>query len=130
MPPAGAQALDLRRQLRADRGHCPAPRRLISATAGAVACAEALRAGADDYIVKPYDVGTFVARLQRLIEIYARCSLAHPVTQLPTGGQVQTYVQSIDWRSDGPRWTFLYMDLSISPPTTRSTASRPATPCS
>jgi CheY-like chemotaxis protein len=110
-PPSGAQALDLCRQLRADLGATALPLVVISAAAGAVACAEALRAGADDYIVKPYDVGTFVARLQRLIEIYARCSLTHPVTQLPTGGQVQTYVQSIDWRPDGPRWTFLYMDL-------------------
>ena len=110
-PPSGAVALELCRQLRADLGATALPLVVISAATGAVACAEALRAGADDYIIKPYDVGAFVARLQRLIEIYARCSLAHPVTQLPTGGQVQAYVQSIDWRPDGPPWTFLYMDL-------------------
>jgi len=59
----GMDGLALVRALRAhpDRRHIPVI--LLTARAGAEAAASGLRAGADDYIVKPFDPGELLARL-------------------------------------------------------------------
>jgi signal transduction histidine kinase/DNA-binding response OmpR family regulator len=59
----GLDGLALVRMLRADPALSRTPVILLTARAGAESAAEGLRAGADDYIVKPFDPTELLARL-------------------------------------------------------------------
>jgi PAS domain S-box-containing protein len=59
----GLDGLSLIRELRADPRTARIPVLLLSARAGQEAAAEGLRAGADDYLVKPFAAGELLARV-------------------------------------------------------------------
>lgn len=64
----GIDGLELLRELRADEATRTIPVMLVSARAGEEARVEGLRAGADDYLVKPFSAGELVERVQSLAE--------------------------------------------------------------
>ena len=60
----GRSGLDLVRMLRADENTARLPVILLTARFGADAAAEGLAAGADDYVVKPFDPAELLARVR------------------------------------------------------------------
>ena len=85
----GRDGLSLVRMIRADPALAGVPVVLLTARAGAEFAAEGLRAGADDYIVKPFDADELLARLDVHQELaclrnYALAQAEHQVSNLET----------------------------------------------
>ena len=66
--PGELDGLDVLRILRAEDGDRPVRVLLLSARASDDDVAHGLEAGADDYVVKPFDAAELVARVGRLLE--------------------------------------------------------------
>ncbi len=66
--PGELDGLDVLRVLRAEDGDRPVRVLLLSARASDDDVAHGLEAGADDYVVKPFDAAELVARVGRLLE--------------------------------------------------------------
>lgn len=65
----GMSGIDLVRALRADERHARTPLVLLTARSGPEAATEGLGAGADDYVVKPFDPRELVARVTTHLEL-------------------------------------------------------------
>lgn len=85
----GRDGLSLVRMIRADPELATVPVILLTARAGAESAAEGLRAGADDYIVKPFNAEELLARLDVHHELtclrnYALAQAQNQVANLET----------------------------------------------
>ena len=68
----------LLRALREDRATAQVPVMLLSARAGEEAAADGLRAGADDYVIKPFSARELIARVEsRLVQARLRAAERH-----------------------------------------------------
>jgi signal transduction histidine kinase/CheY-like chemotaxis protein/anti-sigma regulatory factor (Ser/Thr protein kinase) len=77
----GMTGLSLLNALRGDPGTADVPIILLSAQAGAEATADALHAGADDYLVKPFSSVELLARVRSTIEL-ARLRAQHSAREM------------------------------------------------
>jgi len=69
----------------------------------------AFEAGADDYVIKPFDVEELRLRVEGIIRYSRRGVLLHPITNLPGGELIVEQLKTI---KDLPEpWTLLYFDL-------------------
>jgi CheY-like chemotaxis protein len=69
----------------------------------------AFEAGADDYVVKPFDVEELRLRVEGVIRYSRRGVLLHPITNLPGGELIVEQLKAIKDIPDP--WTLLYFDL-------------------
>lgn len=68
-------------------------------------------AGADDYIVKPFDIEELRLRVEGVIRYSRRGVLMHPVTGLPGGDLIGEQLRAI--KSATEPWTLLYFNLKF-----------------
>jgi len=73
---------DLCRQIRRDPLIFMTPVLMLSAFGGEPEIVHALQQGADDYLVKPFDVGTLFARVKSLLDKQERTMKVNPITRL------------------------------------------------
>jgi diguanylate cyclase (GGDEF)-like protein len=102
---------ELCRQLRADWNTQRIPIILVTSFGGAENRIHGLLAGADDYLMKPYDVRELVVRLHRLIATYSNCSQINSLTKLPGNQVIRTYVEEICLGERKRDWALLQIDL-------------------
>jgi diguanylate cyclase (GGDEF)-like protein len=102
---------DLCRQLRADWNTQRLPIVLATSLGGAENRMQGLLAGADDYIIKPYDVRELMVRLHRLVSTYTNCSDLHPLTKLPGSRVIAGYVEKVCVEESG-QWALLQVDIN------------------
>ncbi len=67
-----------------------------------------LELGADDYIVKPFDLDELRLKVRNAIQRAARENLSHPVTGLPSSRLVEEQLKSLIPRKD---WAFLLFGI-------------------
>jgi diguanylate cyclase (GGDEF)-like protein len=99
-------------QLRADWNTRQIPIVLVTSFAGAEGRIKGLRSGADDYLIKPYDVRELVTRLHRLISIYSGCSQLNPLTKLPGSQALASYIDEVCSCVPQRPWALLHLDLN------------------
>jgi len=71
---------ELCRQIRRDPLVFMMPVLMLSALGGEPEITHALRQGADDYLVKPFDIGTLFSKVRSLLEMQGRVMKVHPLT--------------------------------------------------
>ncbi|MDW8102505.1 MAG: response regulator [Anaerolineae bacterium] len=67
-----------------------------------------LELGADDYIIKPFDLDELRLKVRNAIQRAARENLSHPVTGLPSSRLVEEQLRSLIPRKD---WAFLFFGI-------------------
>src|SRR5436853_67763 len=98
-------------QLRADWNTQRIPIVLVTSLGGAENRLRGLVAGADDFMMKPYDVRELVVRLRRLISTYSQGSQLDPLSKLPGAQVIRSYVEESCVQGRGRDWAFLQIDL-------------------
>ena len=98
------------RELRGQLSTRRIPIVLVSSLGNSEDRIEGLLAGADDFIVKPYDMRELLIKLQRLIATYSDCYQLHPVTRLPGSQLIEPVVERLC--AEGDRmWALLHVEL-------------------
>src|SRR5437870_5156023 len=106
MPTMGG--LELTHRLRSDPRTAGVSIILITAT-GSAAKLEGLTAGADDYIVKPFDTAELLARVRSVLRRSNELRAQSPLTRLPGNVRIQEELQRRITQHDG--FALLYADL-------------------
>jgi len=70
----------------------------------------AFEAGADDYVIKPYDIEELRLRVEGAIRYSLQGSSMHPVTNLPAGELISEQLKATKDSADP--WTLLYFDIA------------------
>ena len=105
----GLSGLDVLRRLRADATTVAMPVVLLTARGLTADKVIGLTAGADDYIVKPFDPAELVARLRTALRRTAEARAVSPLTGLP--GNVQIELESRARASRGVPYAVSHIDL-------------------
>jgi len=71
---------ELCRQIRRDPLIFMTPVLMLSALGGEPEISHALQQGADDYLIKPFDIGTLFAKVKSLLEMHHRIMKVNPIT--------------------------------------------------
>jgi len=91
---------ELCRRIRRDPLIFEVPVLMLSALGGEPEIAHAIEQGADDYIVKPLDMGVLFAKIKTLIEKHARITQKNPLTQLPGGDYIKRIISNKLFREE------------------------------
>ncbi len=86
-----------------------APVIFLSARAETADKVKAFRAGAEDYVVKPFDSSELVARVDKALNRRLRDMSASPTTQLPGANAIEAEIERRI--ADGGDYAFCYLDL-------------------
>lgn len=106
----GIDGLELARQLRGHWNTRRIPIILVTTLGSTEERITGLRAGADEYLTKPYDVRELVIRLNRLVATYSNCHQLHPVTRLPGSRIIELYIEeACKWQR---QWSVLQADIN------------------
>src|SRR4051794_2289248 len=100
------------RQLRANWNTRRIPIVLVTSLGGTENRIQGLLAGADDYLMKPYDVRELMIRLRRLISTYTNCAQVNPITRLPGSQLIGAYFQETCAGSDKQPWALVRFDIN------------------
>jgi len=100
------------RQLRANWNTRRIPIVLVTSLGGTENRIQGLLAGADDYLMKPYDVRELMIRLRRLISTYTNCAQVNPFTRLPGSQLITAYFEETCTGTDKRPWALLRADIS------------------
>jgi CheY-like chemotaxis protein len=101
--------LELCRRLRAGWNTQRIPIVLVTSLGSSDERISGLMAGADDYLIKPYDVRELTIRLNHLLNTYSNCYQLHPLTKLPGGQLIEAYVDNA-CKGTKP-WALLHIDI-------------------
>lgn len=104
----GADGLGLIETLRRDPVAALTPLIVLSARGDTADKVRAFRAGAEDYLVKPFDAAELVARVGKAMERQTRELGASPTTQLPGADAIETAVNEA---LRDPAQVICYLDL-------------------
>jgi len=96
-------------ELQVERSGPPLSVIFVSARADTASKVKALRLGADDYLVKPFDALELGARVESVMRRREQGLGASPTTQLPGSGAIEREVMRR--LSNGARFAFCYLDL-------------------
>ena len=99
-------------RLRADWNTQRIPILLVTSLGGTENRVRGLMAGADDYLMKPYDVRELVIRLRRLISTYSNCYQLNPLTKLPGAQLTRSYIEEVCMACPQIEWALLQIDLN------------------
>ncbi len=101
--------LELTRRLRADPRTAGIPVIMLTARGLSADKVEGLAAGADDYIVKPFDTPELVARIRGVIRRSREMRAQSPLTGLPGNVRIEEEIEARV--RDGRGFALLYADL-------------------
>jgi len=101
---------EVARRLRADMVMSKTPILMLTALASVENKVAGLEAGADDYLVKPFDLRELAARVKALIRASRRERDRNPTTSLPGSSSVETKLDEL-LASDG-EYAVLHFDIS------------------
>jgi DNA-binding response OmpR family regulator len=104
--------IELCRRLQADWRSCLIPVVLTTSFGGFEERVLGLSAGADDFLIRPYDLRELVVKLRRLIASRSKCYHLHPLTQLPTGALVRNYIEQTCLSGGYEDWALLEIDIN------------------
>jgi DNA-binding response OmpR family regulator len=96
-------------RLRADPATSMTPIIFVSAKGETADKVRAFKAGAEDYMVKPFDTEELVARVAKSVARQARELGASPTTQLPGSDIIESAIEAR--LRDGQNHAFCYLDL-------------------
>ena len=102
--------LELCRRLRSGWNTQRIPILLVTSLGSSEERIAGLTAGADDYLVKPYDVRELMIRLNHLVDTYSNCYQVNPLTKLPGSQVIQAYVDKTCQGSNP--WALLQIDIN------------------
>lgn len=105
----GMDGLELTRRLRADPLVTALPIILLTAKALTSDKVAGLQAGADDYIVKPFDVSELIARVRATLRRNQEAREVSPLTGLPGNNRVQREIA--DRLRTGSDFAVCYIDI-------------------
>jgi CheY-like chemotaxis protein len=71
-----------------------------------------LLAGADDFLIKPYDLRELTTKLRKLISVRSKCGYMHPLTKLPCSGLIRSYIEEVCLTEREAKWALLDMDIN------------------
>ena len=100
---------ELTRRLRADPRTAGVPVIMLTARALSADKVEGLAAGADDYLVKPFDVAELVARIRGVIRRTREMRAQSPLTGLPGNVRIEEEIEARV--REGRDFALLYADL-------------------
>jgi diguanylate cyclase (GGDEF)-like protein len=106
---SGLGGVEVLRRLRAGVAHTALPVLLLTAMSESSDKVTGLNAGADDYVVKPFDPAELVARVQRLLRRTAEVREVSPLTGLPGNGRITAEVTAR--HASGARYAVCHVDL-------------------
>lgn len=106
---ADMDGLELCRRLRADWNTQRIPIVLITSLGSSEERIAGLMAGADDYLVKPYDVRELMIRLNHLLGTYSNCYQLDSLTKLPGSQLIEAFVEKTC--RDTESWALLHIDI-------------------
>ncbi|THV30774.1 response regulator [Glycomyces paridis] len=101
--------LALTRQLRADPATASLPIILLCAKASSADKIAGLKAGADDYIAKPFDPAEVSARIDSAIRRHREVRESSPLTGMPGNDRILRELQS--WIKRGDPFALCYIDI-------------------
>jgi diguanylate cyclase (GGDEF)-like protein len=101
--------LEVTRRLKADVLASRIPVLLLTAMADVEDRIRGLDAGADDYLVKPFDLRELTARVRALVRASKRERDRNPTTNLPGAGAVEDHVDAL--LKAGAPCALLYLDI-------------------
>jgi PleD family two-component response regulator len=101
--------LELTRRLRADPRTAGVPVIMLTARALSADKVEGLAAGADDYVVKPFDAPELVARIRGVIRRTREMRAQSPLTGLPGNVRIEEEIEARV--REGRDFALLYADL-------------------
>jgi DNA-binding response OmpR family regulator len=105
----GQDGLHLCAQLRRDRRTCLIPIVVLSARSELPDRLKGFEAGADDYIVKPFDILEFKARLEGILMRRQRDLWCNPLSRLPASPGIEEEVNAR--LSNARPFAFAYVDI-------------------
>lgn len=103
---------ELCRKLRADWSTRYIPIILTTSMGGPEDRAHGLLAGADDFLIKPYDMRELMIRLHRLTYNSSNCGRLHQITKLPGSQLIKNYVEEVCIKESERTWAVLEIDIN------------------
>ena len=124
----GTDGVEVVRRLRSDAATSAVPVLLLTAKGLPADKVEGLTAGADDYIVKPFDSDELLARIRTTLRRTSEARASSPLTGLPGNPRIELELRNR--AASGQPYAVGHVDLDSSRASTTRTASCAATGCS
>ncbi len=101
--------IEVTKRLKADVIHSRTPILMLTALGSVDSKVEGLEAGADDYMVKPFDLREFGARVRALVRSAKRERERNPTTDLPGSGAIDGHIEQL--LAEGTAAAVLHFDV-------------------